>query len=1205
MLLKGNRRYRWISSEWQKGEQVQLTEGVVDESFMLLKQSIYAFERTQNRIETDAAKTFRNWFLIGSNVGELDTKNSEDVLTYTTIMRILDASSALKNGIAEQPEDTVESGRVSRFNIAANPQWEKFYQPFQDIRALILRAVKSSSNLWDPQANPSNVSNGSMEMFKQCLREVESLKGFTNLFRNMLVAETGVLPYFLGGDTDPLELGQLNSDIAPRRPLWFAAMASPIFLLSASNILKWQFKRHDLLMFANDLPKHKLLVIIQVECMVWDALFQMATGKDHPRSCVLQLLSKLEPIKSNKIDMGTVKSWFDTRPYYKPSPATPPHTPATALKSKRNPPPVGSMFEDTALTGIDDEPLFSPGQSNRATPENIGGTETPLFLPTLSETTPSSSAKSSPSVQVDNVQPHEGTEMGGHGDGEAQDSPDPGTESPVFEEEAASENQESNNEGKVGKGKTVVDRNKSQTDDTQGNGEDAIQSQSQQDLGDDEEDGRNMDASEQTNSQQASPPKKKRKQTGHGWSRGGSGRTGRGGGKATPAAGNGIAKGIDATIHSGQSMQSEEPDEETDISSTSEGSDKSAEATRASIEIASAYEEAHGTSKRKSEEMKMILRLVDLFDSRSIALIHGAVVPYHDAGSKLVRVKPRYNPSRLKAHPPLALEAPRKMATYTSYSIKFAGIQASAVVRLARNSDDQESTFKAWASESSRAPLAGYFKSIEDDATSTLTSLCLKNLPSYHLILHGAASNAEFAEAVALIHDDLHALVIVQDYLGLPAGYFGPVIRLGSMDLIIKAASSSPRPILQAVGLPVIGHKGLLSIFSDHRAWHLTRTSFITRPDEPFPAHECAVGMVSLAGSFSPNRITANGRATRVHVFSGVQIWFLCIPQDESRLTYARQCIRSPHPPTSNKYSICAFKVEPGRGLLIKPGTYYSNWTLEDAVVEITHGYLTSTLHLTIAAQVHQLAFPKAALDEYSPVPKAMIQRLMLFYYNGLIYNKVSKRDSIHLPDLTLGGGALSLLSAIALGLTLILFDPMTYKSLFVDLGPHFLADNLPGLTLEELDEYAYIRGLSMDLLARVMNTHEFYYHGVPKKRQEIYTFIGDWLARVFLFCQHWQKDKSQLWVNLDKFLSFVQDLFPDQPTCVISKQFGSSVKSGVHNSGDLMLTPFGDATAWRFVPSREDEEILEAGRSTKEKQLVSLVLAERPQKRRKEEKDR
>ncbi|KAF9031890.1 hypothetical protein BJ165DRAFT_861786 [Panaeolus papilionaceus] len=166
-------------------------------------------------------------------------------------------------------------------------------------------------------------SAGSVPMFRSCLEQSKSIPGIGPTCHNLVLAAAhlreiihcstvslNLLPRFSEVSWLGLGLGPLKERYSPQRPLWFATMVSPIFLLSDLCLMDWSFTKQQLLVYSSHLPMHKPAVIVQFELVIWRALFVMATGQEQATQTVIFLLDKLSSWTTDQSGLACVKDWF-------------------------------------------------------------------------------------------------------------------------------------------------------------------------------------------------------------------------------------------------------------------------------------------------------------------------------------------------------------------------------------------------------------------------------------------------------------------------------------------------------------------------------------------------------------------------------------------------------------------------------------------------------------------------------------------------------------------------------------------------------------------------------------------------------------------------------------------------------------------------------------------------------------------------------
>ncbi|KAF9044050.1 hypothetical protein BJ165DRAFT_1528622 [Panaeolus papilionaceus] len=382
-------------------------------------------------------------------------------------------------------------------------------------------------------------------------------------------------------------------------------------------------------------------------------------------------------------------------------------------------------------------------------------------------------------------------------------------------------------------------------------------------------------------------------------------------------------------------------------------------------------------------------------------------------------------------------------------------------------------------------------------------------------------------------------------------------------------------------------------IFADHAAWLMTRSTFITRLDEPLPVGHLHTRSVSLPGSYLCNRMVPHGQTMIVCLEEGEQTWFICAPSRDRGLSHMRQSVVELNPPSESDWDVHALKLTSGMGIMLKPGTYYATWTVRPSVLNASYGYMTNTLTEALAAQAHQLCYCSASAyaEVNSNAPTTLMHRLILFYHAAYVQKTVTPPACMGLVQpATIG--AWNMLSLIVMGLCSVFFNPRAYIRSMSQLGNAFCNEIFSRLSPEELDSYAYIRGISLELLNFVMNNFTVAQMGSVIDRNGIFETIGSWLSQLYSICSGGDGTSNSC-VESSMFHHLVNDLFSTGPTSAIRTSFLKKFEDCANDGTPLVpfdkSWTFSDSITNQYAYLGRDEDILDAGRSALERKLCGL----------------
>ncbi|KAF9031887.1 hypothetical protein BJ165DRAFT_1535239 [Panaeolus papilionaceus] len=1157
-----------------------------------LKRGILSFEQTQMKIETYSAKSFRNWFLMGNNANQLDATGTEDVFTYTTILRILDVSSALEHGPGDLLDTPTEEKRNAHFDVDGPGQWAKFFGPLRNIKALINKATSSSVKSTPVHHIPSSLSSN-LDVFKECLQDVERIKGACNIFRNLLIAgahlrlilstdfaNTAILPHYLSSENDFLGLGpHVKTDHAARMPLFVAATISPIWLLSVSNILKWHAKRLDMLLYINDLPKLKPQRIVKIELIIWQALFKMAMGQGHPRSCCEELLGELKVFVDGQPALDDIAAWFDTKPFYVQTLKTPPTTPANASILRRVQANESSVSVVAALqtqqssTGTGDVLPVLDGANNavvvqEATVHSDRSSSvqraTPLFLPSSSGSTPQSDLMDTLMADVaiigqdvralaqrNSIPVGASVPESVEGDGDVLEfgriqlgllarsrplgldlrgsvSPDSGPRDldPMSASRAPSSQ---------GSQETYRGQGHPEQEHMELGGNKHDNRREHDELGDPEQDEEQEHAKQKANERDDDEE-----------------------------------RGEQGVVEEDEEQRADESSDEQHNVEGDEDSDD---------------DDDDSVDRDPSQEDDDNIKRPSLDDN-----------PEDDnqgpSQSEQEQEKPKKAPKKRKRSRRTRKKVPPKERVQKN--------TLKSITLLDRPLSSRDTS-------SPEVPINGNKRPLEEEALSCrlVVSLSPENLEHLEKAVSALRNGVTYDDAAEEIQD----IPKFSYKEPLSAGTRTKVkLRLQNIENDDKT-DADPFQVSTLFSQWAAAESTLIDKYGPGNS-HFEIASYDRHPS----ADECQEFLRSshMILKHEQEALPFSDACRALHdidpcMLIPIQVLTSDIRTVVQSVSIARilECaaMRIP-PPIQTVYpqlvehkgpkdffsDHTAWKMT--RQTFITRSSELFPWNRVSRALLSLPSYFDAP-KLTSGGRATWYATPR--IPEYVPPSGPDFDVLAVRLVPG--EDLVIMPENCHIPALDTCSGIVEMLSAISLGLSLVLFEPDAYK----DIGPLQLGDGgneaLPCLSASKLDEYAYIRGICYQLLEYVMANYVVTQETVPVTFINICSVIGIWLAQVHHFLSV-ARAESPVVVDLDKFSLIIQDLFQNKPGHDIYVFFDSRRDAYVNCTLDkIHIVPVHGVWASRSVEMgkagqldvKSDEEILLSGRSNQEKHLLNI----------------
>ncbi|KAF9031897.1 hypothetical protein BJ165DRAFT_1599173 [Panaeolus papilionaceus] len=346
-------------------------------------------------------------------------------------------------------------------------------------------------------------------------------------------------------------------------------------------------------------------------------------------------------------------------------------------------------------------------------------------------------------------------------------------------------------------------------------------------------------------------------------------------------------------------------------------------------------------------------------------------------------------------------------------------------------------------------------------------------------------------------------------------------------------------------------------------AWNATRQSPISSLDQPLPISQQNWARLSLSGADDTLSIPGNGSCVYIQVVTGTQLLFLLTPMGRSGTSSLLAHLDEQSSPPSSGWIIESVLLEPGFAIA---------FTLDHCLVQGYDFYCTSTLKNTAIGLAIWCKLDGVAIKNASKASRI----LTLVLEQQLTI----QAERAHIPILSTSDGIANLLTACMLGILLILFDENahTISSVVGDeearrrLIKKFAYCNL---TTTERDQYAYVRGVSMELVDWLV-THWIVTapnDAAEVKADVIYGRMGDWMARVTFYSPENKMIRpiGAFSSHRDIFARWMQNLFSHRNDSAVHVWSGYKTKCTdlrfKEGHGNLDLEPFGGI--WKAVKRR------------------------------------
>ncbi|KDR65163.1 hypothetical protein GALMADRAFT_162467 [Galerina marginata CBS 339.88] len=354
-----------------------------------------------------------------------------------------------------------------------------------------------------------------------------------------------------------------------------------------------------------------------------------------------------------------------------------------------------------------------------------------------------------------------------------------------------------------------------------------------------------------------------------------------------------------------------------------------------------------------------------------------------------------------------------------------------------------------------------------------------KRFQHRHIVITGTNQTPlEFSEkGFKTLQTGMDARISMQDQSIPPdKNDYSKQQKIGTLRQLLDASRNPSGRILNALDLPRSLSGALRAPYSsDVESWLSTRGSLFC--DDPYPTSENCWEIVATKGARSWMHIDADGVCTRLEVQCGAKWLVVGRPPSTSfakdgsadhayfshnDLFTGNFAVKDA---LSGAWEFEAVYLESGTAVLLRPNSLHMAYT---DLHSICHGfffYASSTLADTLAALGH-LLIADHVLTNTSHLPtRALLLRMVHYFYQQFVILEHDLKGSEHLPDLTTPQGQFNFLKLCHIGILFNVLDSRTYEAndQSDNSALHYDHNTIPH---EDRQKFVYARGLCIELVA-------------------------------------------------------------------------------------------------------------------------------------------
>ncbi|KAH6887774.1 hypothetical protein BKA70DRAFT_1122083, partial [Coprinopsis sp. MPI-PUGE-AT-0042] len=301
------------------------------------------------------------------------------------------------------------------------------------------------------------------------------------------------------------------------------------------------------------------------------------------------------------------------------------------------------------------------------------------------------------------------------------------------------------------------------------------------------------------------------------------------------------------------------------------------------------------------------------------------------------------------------------------------------------------------------------------------------------------------------------------------------------------------RPIVNALTFPMppgLRPEQQFTFSSEHIAWLRTLGNHFCFA--PYPTSSTRWSLVAFNGALHYFHIDSDGFGTWVEVKTGLKLWVIARPKDESIPSFGDvdgflKVFGQGMSPNPDYWTIEAVVLGPNTRLVMAPNTMHAVWTMENSICYGGHFYAIPTLLNTVVGLIHAFIGEDLLTNTQHVASRFLLRRMLHFFHHAFVVQGVSYRTPEHLPDLEdqdLFVATFALLSFIEIQNILdfrsYVFpdDSEELSSIWYGISEVSMAVcDVNGIPHEERLECIYTRGLATELASWIFTRFELRPH--------------------------------------------------------------------------------------------------------------------------------
>ncbi|KAF9043457.1 hypothetical protein BJ165DRAFT_1405754 [Panaeolus papilionaceus] len=324
----------------------------------------------------------------------------------------------------------------------------------------------------------------------------------------------------------------------------------------------------------------------------------------------------------------------------------------------------------------------------------------------------------------------------------------------------------------------------------------------------------------------------------------------------------------------------------------------------------------------------------------------------------------------------------------------------------------------------------------------------------------------------------------------------GKRLRSGTLAQVLQCATMENGKILNALDLPM--PTALLeesSFMTDLVSWRLAMGELNCPRGEEYPTSKFRWALVITKGGTHWVHVDNDSFATFICPRTGAKWWIIATPKEgfEHAAEFAHlEKGYDASLPCPDLWNYEAILLTEGMMLIMRPNTRHTVFTVKNTIVAGGYFYSTPCLPDSMKAMTHCFNADGAVTNNNTPVSQLALQRMLSFFHTGLVKQEVHHEtdEFQHLPVIESTAGCQEFVVAWL---------------------------NTSSLTIQEREQYMYVRGLSYVLVEWIGHHYNIQVDGERPNvtaSSTLWSFndilfaIGQFLADVVCYQRHAQSSR-------------------------------------------------------------------------------------------------